>query len=271
MNNFEMDLVIETAMKAARRAGVIQKERSLKEFQVTRKQTRSDLVTEVDVQCEAAIIATIREVFPDHTALAEEKGEYAAEDASRRWIIDPLDGTVNYAHGFPMYCSSVALEADGAVVAGAVYDPVRDEMFHAALGRGAWLNGQPIHASTTPRLEDSLLATGFPYTIKTEAVNNLAQFAAFAMKAQAIRRPGAAALDLCYVACGRLDGFWEFHLKPWDMAAGALIVEEAGGMVAGKEGAPFSVYNHAVVASNGVIHGQMIQILADVALGSKHA
>jgi len=256
-----MDLALETAMTAARLAGGIQRDYAGKSFGVSSKKTRSDLVTEVDIKCEEAIIAAIRKVFPDHDALAEEKGEYAAGGSARRWIIDPLDGTVNFAHGFPMYCSSVALEADGAVVAGAVYDPVRDEMFHASLGGGAWLNGAPIHVSAVSHLADSLLATGFPYTIRTEVLNNIPQFTAFSMKAQAIRRPGAAALDLCYVASGRLDGFWEFHLKPWDMAAGALIVREAGGAVTGALGGGFSIYEPAVVASNGLVHGQMIETL----------
>jgi len=263
----EMDLALKTAIHAARLAGGIQRDYAGKNINVTSKNTRSDLVTEVDIKCEEAIISAIKEVFPDHGALAEEKGEYAAASGNRRWIIDPLDGTVNYAHGFPVYCSSVALEADGEVVVGAVYDPVRDEMFHAFLGGGAWLNGKQIHASTTAQLGDSLLATGFPYTIRTEALNNLRQFSAFAMRAQAIRRPGAAALDLCYVACGRLEGFWEFHLKPWDMAAGALIVTEAGGTVSSDLGASFSVYKPAVVASNGHIHHQMIDTLEEAGRG----
>ncbi|MDH5637235.1 MAG: inositol monophosphatase [Nitrospinota bacterium] len=259
----ELDLALKTAIFAARLAGGIQRDYTGKNFDVSSKKTRTDLVTEVDIKCEEAIIAAIKEVFPDHGALAEEKGEYAAASGNRRWIIDPLDGTVNFAHGFPMYCSSVAMEADGAVVVGAVYDPVRDEMFHASLGGGAWLNDKPIHVSTTPQLADSLLATGFPYTIRTEVLNNLTQFSAFAMRAQAIRRPGAAALDLCYVASGRLDGFWEFHLKPWDMAAGALIVAEAGGMVSSDLGGSFSVYKPAVVASNRLIHQQMIDTLEE--------
>jgi myo-inositol-1(or 4)-monophosphatase len=258
----DIQLVLQTAKNAARRAGEIQREYSQKAFGISSKLTSSDLVTEVDVKCEEAVVALIREVFPDHSALAEEKGEYAKADSGRRWIIDPLDGTVNYAHGFPMYCSSVALEDGGIVVAGAVYDPVRDEMFSAIKGGGVWLNGRAIQVSKTAQLADSLLATGFPYTVKTEKVNNLAQFTAFVMAAQAVRRPGSAALDLCYVASGRLDGFWEFHLKPWDMAAGALIVREAGGQVTGAAGDTFSIYKSQVVASNGVIHGQMIKTLA---------
>ncbi|MDH4184049.1 MAG: inositol monophosphatase [Nitrospinota bacterium] len=262
MSQLDISLALETAMKAARQAGRIQREHAGLGFGVRSKRTRSDLVTEVDLKCEEAIIAVIRGVFPDHCALAEEKGEYIQDDAAMRWVIDPLDGTVNYAHGFPMYCASVALEVEGKVAVGAVYDPVRDEMFSAIAGGGARLNDEPINVSATAELADSLLATGFPYTIATEKVNNLAQFAAMAMKAQAIRRPGAAALDLCYVACGRLDGFWEFHLKPWDMAAGALIVLEAGGRITGDGGEPFSIYHPAVTASNGIIHDQMTRILA---------
>ena len=261
MKNDDMALALKVAQEAARRAGQIQREYAGRRIHITSKSTSSDLVTEVDVKCEEAIIAAIREVFPNHAALAEEHGDYTASQGKMLWIIDPLDGTVNYAHGFPMYCSSVALEADGKVVVGAVYDPVRDEMFCALAEGGAWLNGQPIHVSSSASLEESLLATGFPYTIKTEKVNNLAQFTAFAMRAQAIRRPGAAALDLCYVACGRLDGFWEFHLKPWDMAAGALILTEAGGEISGVTGKPFTIYNPSVVASNKHIHTLMIQTL----------
>jgi len=262
MKDTDIQKALQTAQNAARTAGEIQREYSLRTFRISSKTTTTDLVTEVDIKCEEAIVSVIRQAFPDDSALAEEGGEYSRADTSRRWVIDPLDGTVNYAHGFPMYCASVALEAAGDVVAGAVYDPTRDEMFSAIKGGGAWLNGEKIHVSATAALGDSLLATGFPYTVRTEKVNNLAQFSAMVMAAQAVRRPGSAALDLCYVACGRLDGFWEFHLKPWDMAAGALIVREAGGKVTGADGGEFSIYNPQVAASNGLIHGQMQRILA---------
>ena len=264
VNGPDLGLALKVAKAAAFKAGEIQRENSQKSFDVSSKEVKSDLVTEVDLKCEEAIIIAIREVFADHSALAEEKGEYKKEGSSCLWVIDPLDGTVNYAHGFPMYCSSVALQVDGLVEVGAVYDPTRDEMFSALRGHGAFLNDTPIKVSKTETLEESLLATGFPYTIRTERINNLAHFSAMALRAQAIRRPGAAALDLCYTACGRLDGFWEFHLKPWDMAAGALILTEAGGMVSGSDGEPFSIYSPHVAASNGLIHGMMLDTLKSV-------
>lgn len=246
---------------AARKAGDIMNEYRTREFSIEQK-GEIDLVTEVDVLCEKAIVSMIHETFPDHGVLAEEGG--AEADGSRyKWIIDPIDGTTNYAHGFPVYCSSIALEADGHVVAGVVYDPTRDEMFSAIKGGGATLNDDPIEVSKTSELIRALLATGFPYQIKTTDRNNIKEFTDFAMSAQAIRRPGAAALDLCYVACGRLDGFWEFHLKPWDTAAGALMITEAGGRVSMIKGEPLDIYQPDIVASNGLLHEAMLKIVRE--------
>lgn len=257
--DIDLDEAGEIARNAARRAGKIQTERLNSGFKVERK-GEIDLVTEVDLACEEAIISAIREAYPTHAFLAEEKGEQDG-GSPYLWVIDPLDGTTNYSHGFPFYCASVALSHGGDVLVGAVYDPTRDEMFHAVRGRGAFLNGKRISVSRTGDMISALLATGFPYSIKTTTRNNLKEFAAFAMRAQAVRRPGAAAMDLCYVACGRLDGFWEFHLKPWDMAGGALIVTEAGGKVTQSDGTPLDLYKPDIVASNGSLHEQMLETL----------
>jgi myo-inositol-1(or 4)-monophosphatase len=184
------------------------------------------------------------------------------KDAAFRWIIDPLDGTTNYAHGLPIFCVSVALEIEGIVELGAVYDPTRDELFTGRRGRGATMNGSRIAVSQTGDLTDSLLATGFPYDLRTSDTNNTDHWSAMLPRAQAIRRIGSAALALCYTAMGRFDGFWELKLFPWDVAAGALFVEEAGGRVTYLGGEPFSIYSKEVVASNGRIHSQMVEILS---------
>ena len=261
MDSFDVTEAQKVAIFAARAAGEIMNEYRGRKFSVERK-GEIDLVTEVDLLCEKAIVSMIREKFPDHGVLAEEGG--AEKGASRfKWIIDPIDGTTNYAHGFPVYCASIAFEIDGKVVTGAVYDPSRDEMFTAIKGGGATLNDSPIKVSETSEIIKALLATGFPYEIKTTARNNISEFTRFAMSAQAIRRPGAAALDLCYVACGRIDGFWEFHLKPWDMAAGALFVSEAGGRVSMAGGEELEIYQPDIVASNGLLHEAMLEILSE--------
>jgi len=260
MSDIDLSQAAETAKQSAREAGRIMNEYAKSGFKIEHK-GEIDLVTEVDIKCEKAITEIIRAEYPNHDILAEEFSN-RNEGSPFKWVIDPLDGTTNYAHGFPIYCTSVALTYGGAPVAGAVYDPTRDEMFSAIEGRGAELNGAPIHVSKEPELIKSLLATGFPYDIKTTKQNNLKQFADFAMRSQAIRRPGAAAIDLCYVACGRLDGFWEFHLKPWDIAAGALIVTEAGGTVSMTDGAKLDIYRSDIVASNGKIHSTMLEVLA---------
>ncbi len=219
-----------------------------------------DLVTEADRAAEEAIVAVIRGIFPRHDILAEE-GDWGRSESRYRWIIDPLDGTTNFAHGFPWFAVSIALEVDGEVVLGVVHNPFHREMFVAQKGEGAFLNDIQLKVSGTARLEDSLLATGFPYDRKESRVNNYDHFVNFQQAAQACRRPGAASLDLAYVAAGRLDGYWEMKLKPWDMAAGKLIVEEAGGRVSNFDGGPLDIYGQESLASNGLIHGVMIEIL----------
>ncbi len=250
----------QVAEKAARAAGDIMREFTAKGFEVRHKGA-IDLVTEADVACEKAIVAIIRESFPDHAIVGEEGGQ--SGDSPFKWVVDPIDGTTNFAHGFPVYCASVGFEAEGELAVGAVYDPTRDELFAATVGEGAMLNGAPMKVSEVGELEQALLATGFPYAIRTTDVTNIPQFERFAMKAQAIRRPGAAALDLCYVACGRLDGFWEYHLHPWDMAAGALFVQEAGGRISNIDGAPHNLWGREIVASNGGLHEEMVGVLGE--------
>jgi myo-inositol-1(or 4)-monophosphatase len=219
-----------------------------------------DLVTPFDLGAQEIVVGRLAEAFPGHGFLAEEGlARKGASDC--RWIIDPLDGTTNFAHGLPIFSVSAALECAGRLVLGLVYDPMRDELFRAEAGRGAALNGTPIRVSTVPELGRSLLATGFPYDVRSSAVNNLDHWGRFIVRAQAIRRCGSAALDLCYVACGRFDGFWELKLKPWDVAAGALMVEEAGGRVSDFEGRPFALEAAGLVATNGRIHEPIIEVL----------
>lgn len=227
---------------------------------ISTKSSAIDLVTEVDRLSEAAIRAEIVAAFPDHAVLGEEQGQ-GAGDARFRWIVDPLDGTVNYAHGVPFYCVSVALEADGEVVAGVVLDTSRDERFAAVLGGGATRNGAPIEVSRAAAIGEAMLATGFAYGGDLVR-RNLEVFARIVPMARAVRRPGAAALDLCYVACGRFDGFWEYALNAWDVAAGLLITREAGGTVTGAGGAPYAWNDELMVASNGHLHARLLALVA---------
>lgn len=220
-----------------------------------------DLVTEADLAAERAIVAMVRERHPDHDILAEE-GDYGCRGADQRWIVDPLDGTTNFAHGFPWFAVSIALEVRGAVVLGAVFNPHNRELFVAERRRGATLNGRPLRVSTTATLERALLATGFAYDHKLSPHNNYAHFEAFQRQGQAVRRAGVASLDLACVAAGRFDGFWELKLKPWDVAAGVLLVTEAGGLVSDYAGASMPLDRGEILASNGHLHAAMQQVLA---------
>ncbi len=219
-----------------------------------------DLVTDVDRESEKYILGRIRETFPDHGVLSEESPELSSS-SPYRWIVDPLDGTTNYAHGYPCFCVSVAVEREGKTAAGVVYDPLLDETFTATPGSGAFRNGERISVSETADLRKSLLATGFAYDVKVSKDNNFDYFRAFVFTGQAIRRDGSAALDLCYLACGRFDGFWELKLKPWDTAAGLLIVREAGGTATRLDGTAYDIHQADLLASNGRIHGRMIEVL----------
>ncbi len=250
----------DTAVGAARKAGALLKEHFGNAGRVEFKGA-VDLVTEMDRKAEDLITGHIRGVFPDHGILAEESPEHATK-TGRRWIIDPLDGTTNYAHAFPVFCTSIAFEEAGEVTLGVVYNPMLDELFIAQKGKGATLNGRKISVSKTTELDKSLLATGFPYDVRTSKANNLENFSNFAVRAQAIRRAGSAALDLSYTACGRFDGFWEMKLRPWDVAAAGLMVEEAGGRVTDFAGNDFSIWGAECLASNGLIHGPMLSVLA---------
>jgi myo-inositol-1(or 4)-monophosphatase len=221
---------------------------------------RINPVTDLDVKAERRITGEIKRRFPSHSILAEE-GTGSGTRAEYRWIIDPLDGTVNYAHGFPVYCVSIAVEFRGTVVAGAVYDPERDELFKTSLGAGAFLNGKRIRVTLETNLERALLATGFAYDIGTSPRNNLGLFARMAKKAQGIRRPGSAAIDMCWLASGRIDGFWELKLHPWDTAAASLLVTEAGGKITRIDGSRYSIYDPDMLASNGHLHRIMRKVL----------
>jgi myo-inositol-1(or 4)-monophosphatase len=232
------------------------------EFTIEHKGT-VNLVTDVDLAAEELIVSRIREAFPTHSILAEERHNKTTGE-SIVWIIDPLDGTTNYAHGYPVFSVSIGLEINGDVVWGAVFDPTRNELFSARRGSGATCNGAALGVSKTAALGASLLATGFPYDIRTDSQNNLANFCGFALRTQGVRRGGSAAIDLCYVAAGRFDGFWELKLNPWDCAAGSLIVREAGGTVTNFSGAPASIYEREIVASNGLIHQEMLEVLKSI-------
>jgi myo-inositol-1(or 4)-monophosphatase len=257
----EIENFLSVAQEAASSAGALILEHWQQPKQVDYKGA-VDLVTSVDRESERRIVECLQKKFPGHSILAEEETDRVGADSSHRWIIDPLDGTTNFLHSYPQFCVSIALERDGEVVLGLVYDPVRAEWFQAVKGRGATLNGAAIRISGVKELDKALLATGFPYDRRDQADFYLAFFKAFMIRSQGVRRAGAAALDLCYVACGRLDGFWELKLRPWDTAAGALIVQEAGGRMSDFHGEPFSIWGDETVASNGVIHDAMVDVAA---------
>ncbi|NMC74726.1 MAG: inositol monophosphatase [Geobacteraceae bacterium] len=251
---------LNAAIHAARKAGAIQKDRFRDLFPVDFKGEKN-LVTEVDRASEDAIIDALRSAFPECGILAEESG-FVSGGSPLRWIIDPLDGTTNYAHGFPWFAVSIALEVDGAIGAGVVLNPMMDELFTAIRGEGAWLNGRKLSVSARHPLSECLLATGFPYDRTRTNENNFGNFIKFQLAARAVRRFGAAALDLAYVAAGYLDGYWECKLNPWDTAAGKLLVAEAGGIVTDHAGGPHGTEEHRILASNGLIHREMIAVLA---------
>ncbi|MDB5099293.1 MAG: Inositol-phosphate phosphatase [Cyanobacteria bacterium RYN_339] len=220
-----------------------------------------DLVTEMDVAAEKLILAAIAASYPDHAVLAEESGAHEGS-SGYKWVVDPLDGTTNYAHGLPIYCVSIGLELDGKPILGVIYAPNLGELFCAEVGGGATLNGKPIQVSQTTQVGKSVLVTGFPYDVGIKS-SNLAHFTKFIHKAQAVRRLGSAAIDMAWVAAGRFDGFWEPRLAPWDLCAGSVIVAEAGGIITGYDGGPFSIYGREVLATNGRVHKEMADILAE--------
>lgn len=251
-----------TAIEAVLRAGAVQMAQFGRGIAVEKKGA-IDLVTEIDREVEREFRSLVAGRFPDHAVLGEEFSAAAQREEIPPfcWVFDPLDGTTNYAHGLPIFCSSLALEIDGQAVVGAVYDPTRRELFTAVRGQGAWLNGEPLRVSQAGALIDSLLVTGFHYGVQKDPAAVIRLFEAFIATARAVRRLGSAALDLCYVAAGRFDGFWETRLQPWDIAAGALIVQEAGGTVTTVDGRPFQSRAGSVLASNGHIHEQMLDVI----------
>lgn len=251
---------LQEAVTAARVAGRYQKSRFASSLDIEMKGDKN-LVTEVDKESERLIVTHLLSRFPGHDIVAEES-VYPQSGSPFRWIIDPVDGTTNYAHGYPWFCSSIALELDGELVAGVIHNPVYDELFTATRGGGAYLNGSRLSVSARAPLANTLLGTGFPYDCATDPANNFATFIAFQKSARGIRRAGAAALDLAYVAAGRLDGFWELKLKAWDVAAGVLLVREAGGTVTTFDSSPYDIFNDRIVASNGLIHDEMVAMLA---------
>ena len=256
------EILRQSATEFARDAGALVREGYGRIHEPEHK-GRIDLVTEFDKRSEARLLARIAERFPDHGVLAEESGAHTGGEGARvRWVVDPLDGTTNFAHNYPFFGVSVGAELDGEVVAGAVYDPVRDEMFAAALGGGATLNGSPIRVSGCARIEDALLVTGFPYDVREFPERHLPLFQEFLVRAQGIRRDGSAALNLCYLAMGRFDGFWEGSLSAWDVAAGSLIVREAGGVLSDYAGGPFRIDGRQICAANAVLHAGMLGLLA---------
>lgn len=261
LSRSEFHHLTDVAIRAARQGGAILLDYAQKGFQIRKKNQDINLVTEADLRSEETIIQTIRHAFPEHQILSEEQGLQDIPTNPVKWIIDPLDGTTNFAHGFPMYNVSIGVEYEGACILGIVYDPTRDELFLGQQGQGATLNGTPIHVSATPKLNEALLVTGFAYDVHTAKDNNLKEFCAFTLRARGIRRTGTAAIDLCYIACGRFDGFWELHLNSWDTAAGKVIVEEAGGTVTNYLGEPYSIYGSTLIATNSCIHQEMIEVL----------
>jgi len=256
----EIFFMLNFAIETARDAGRLLLEKFDRGIAVSKKGD-IDLVTEADLASEKLIVERIRSHFPKHAILAEESGEAVIDVNSQfKWIIDPLDGTTNFAHGYPCFCVTLALEHEGSVQVGVTYDPTRDEMFSAERGRGASLNNKPIRVSACEELSEALLVTGFPYDFKRreDFARHLTQFL---LNSRGVRRDGSAAIDMAYVACGRFDGFWEEGLNPWDMAAGVLLIEEAGGHVANYDGTQFNIYKPPILATNGLIHSQMSAVL----------
>jgi myo-inositol-1(or 4)-monophosphatase len=258
-NQSDIDPALHFTKKCARDAGAIIIERS-KNFSISHKTSSRDLVTQADYESEQFIIENIKNAYPDHRILSEEAADKNTAIRGHTWIIDPLDGTNNFAHGIPQFCVSIAYTHNGETHLGVVYDPLRDEMFTAVKGKGVWCNDSPLSVSPAPSLEQSIIATGFYYDrgemmIRTvEAVKTL-----FSKNVQGIRRMGSAALDLCWVACGRYDGFFEYQLSPWDYAAGSLFVLEAGGALSDRDGGGFTLASRSIIASNGTLHTPLVE------------
>ena len=252
-----------TAIEAATTAGAYLKQNVGKVRSIEQKfGQEKNLVTEIDQGSERIIIDIIRKQFPEHSILGEEGGQSAGAISSVTWIIDPLDGTTNYTHGFPVFCVSIGVEVNGIIEVGVIYDPNVNDLFTAERGKGAFLNGERLHVSKSSSIGKSMLVTGFPYNIAENPNHAIEHFVNFLKISQAVRRMGSAAIDLAYVAAGRYDGYWEVSLKPWDMAAGILLVEEAGGTVTNFSGRPVDLFGEEVLATNTLIHEEMLRVLA---------
>jgi myo-inositol-1(or 4)-monophosphatase len=258
--SFDLNHARQVAIQAARTSGDLLRRR-MDSIQEVRHKGLVDIVTDVDLESEQQVCATLLAEFPSHTIVGEEGGERPGVDPSYRWVVDPLDGTTNYAHGFPFFCVSIALEIDGELALGVAYSPCLDELFVGVKSGGATVNDRPIAVSGTRELRQALVATGFPYE-RAAFPRALRSFEVVSLAAQAVRRAGSAVLDLCYVACGRLDGYWEHRVKPWDVAAGALIVREAGGTVSATDGSEFTIEGGQVLATNGLLHPSLKKVLS---------
>jgi myo-inositol-1(or 4)-monophosphatase len=255
-----MDELKEVLLNAAREAGKIIFEYFDGTFKIGHKEGINNLVTEVDKHAEDKIIKVIRATFPAHSIISEEAGEMIKK-SDYQWIIDPIDGTVNFAHGIPICCVSIGLLHDDEIIMGAVYNPMMNELFFAEKGKGATLNGQPITVSTKSNFKTAFLVTGFPYNWPDGAEHPIKVFEKLILEGLPIRRLGSAAIDLCWVACGRFDGFWEYNLQAWDVAAGYLMVQEAGGIVTDFDGVPANVFTKQTLATNGLIHDAMLAVI----------
>ena len=258
-----MEQFLAVAKDAAHQAGALLKTNWLQPKIIDIKTDIVDLVTNVDKEADAFITGLLGASFPSHQIIAEESA-VSGQAGPYQWYIDPLDGTTNFAHSFPHFAVSIALAQEGRMIVGVVYDPLRGETFSATRGGGAFLNDAPLHVSNAPTLEQSLVLTGFPYDRRKRSEYYLRFYQAFMVRTQGVRRCGSAALDLCYVACGRADAFWEWRLHPWDTAAGSLIVEEAGGTMSNFTGGPFRIHGEQTLASNGFVHQEMLTVLREL-------
>ncbi len=256
--------LLQLAEQTALSAGAILREGFGGSFSIANKEGRHNLVTEYDHRSEDCIISAIHSQYPEHSFLAEESGASGNEAISVRWIIDPLDGTVNFAHSIPLFCVSIAAEIAGEIVCGVIYQPLLNELFSAVKGGGAFLNGNRIYVSSKMNLEDAILVTGFPYNVSDNPNNCIDHFSAFLRLGVPIRRLGSAALDLAYTAAGRFDGFWEARLNPWDLAAGMLLVSESGGIISDYHNNPYHFGTEHIVASNGLIHDEMLTVIKSI-------
>jgi myo-inositol-1(or 4)-monophosphatase len=262
-NDLDRSRVREVGVAAARAAGELLRER-IGSIREVRHKGVVDLVTDVDVASEHLVSAAIGEAFPTHSILGEEGGSHGGDDARYRWLVDPLDGTTNYTHGFPLFCVSIGFEVEGKLEFGVVYAPCQEELYVAQAGQGATLNDQPLQVSNVDDLRQAMLATGFPYDRGDALTRALKSFDVLSFRSQAVRRVGSAALDLCSVASGRFDAYWEHSVRPWDLGAGALVVLEAGGQLSATDGSAFDVDGGQVLASNRLIHPAMLEALAGI-------